>query len=281
MFLYALSSVLQAAGARDSDQPETLGALRALVRSPAWLSGLVCLVIAFLCFAISTQLLSLPMAEAVRSTYVVLAVVLGHLVFRTHPSGRELVGVVVAVTALVVFVTASGGRGSEQPTAALGWTMLIVLVVVALAALATRRAELMGSASRLVGFSFAVLAGISFGLLAVGVRSLTSLTDVTAMITTGTAWLGGLAALAGLVLFAGSAAATTLAVATTVMVVVEAVVSSVVAVVAFGDAAGTAPVVWVVSGLGIFVGALLVASSADSKPVHLDQPGGTGSVSSG
>jgi hypothetical protein len=204
---------------------------------------------------------------------------LGHVVFRTHPNGRELIGVLLAVAALVVFVAASGERGSGQPTVALSWTMLVALVGVVLAALVTRRAELRGSASRLVGFTFAVLAGISFGLLAVGVRSLTSLTDLAGMLTTGTAWLGGVAALVGLVLFAGSAAATTLAVATTVMVVVEAVVSSVVAVVSFGDAAGTEPVVWVVCGLGIVAGALLVAGSADSGPVQLEHPSAGGPIS--
>ena len=277
--LYAMSTVLQASAAKAADQLGTVGALTSLVESPAWWAGLACLGVAFGCFAVSTQLLSLPVAEAIRSTYVVLAVLLGHLVFRTRATGREILGVLIAVAASTLFVAMAADRGTAETPTSLVWVMLIVLAVVAAFGVAVRRVELHGTASRLVGSAFAALAGICFALLAVGLRSLESLTDVPGVLTSGAAWLAGVSALFGLVLFAGAAAATTLAVATTVLVMFEVTVSSVLAMVDFGDAAGTAPAVWALCGVGLLAGAVLVVGSADPGPARFEQPEAAGPIS--
>jgi drug/metabolite transporter (DMT)-like permease len=140
---------------------------------------------AFLAFVLSTRVLPLPTAEAIRGSYLIVAVLLGHAVFGTRPRWEETAGVLVALTGLAVFVGGGGERGRDEPVSGTALVMALVLVGVVVLAVVTARSALQAGGA---GAVEAVLGGVAFAVLDMGVRSLPDPLSLSALLGQGTMW---------------------------------------------------------------------------------------------
>jgi hypothetical protein len=253
---YAVSTVLQAFASRRAAR--TGGAapsFAALLRERTWWVALPVLAAAFGCFVLSTRGLPLPVAEVVRSGYIVLAALLGHLVFGTRPRRLELVGLVVGLGGLTAFAAMGGERGTDQAPSSLAWQMAILLVGSVVGSIVGDR---LAGRRRVMGLVDAVLAGIAFATLDMAVRTLPASLAPSEIVRFGPTWLGVLAAPVGLWLFSRSTARESVAVATSLMVFVNTAGASAWAAAGLGDrvSANAAAVALAVAAL--VAGAMMV-----------------------
>lgn len=238
---YAVASVLQAVGARRAaaTDPTAQVGFAVLLRQRPWVVGVGLLGLAFLAFVLSTRVLPLPLAEAVRAGYLVLTVLLGHAAFRTRPTVAELVGAVLAVVGIVLVVAPGGSRGASDPLAGTAASMGVALVaVVAIDLLGVR---LLGRRPSRLGLVEAGLAGLAFAVLDVGVRALPEPLTIPAVLGCAVCVIGALSAPVGLLLFSRATARVPVGLATVVMTVVNVGAASVGAHAAFGDRAVAVP----------------------------------------
>lgn len=259
VLLYAVSTVMQAWVARSQPGEPRLWSL---ARSRTWLVAVAMLALAFLSFAVSTRVLPLPLAEVIRSSYVVLAAVLGHVVFHTRPSHIEYVGLVLALSGLGLLSGFGGERGDTEATPGLALTMAAVLVAAVAAAAALARVSRGGPLW--LGVAEAALAGLAFAVLDMGVRSVPHPFDLADVITTAACWIGALGAPIGLLLFARSVTRTTVGLASTVLLVVDVLVASAWAARTFHDSLLVPRSGLVVGGAAMAVGVVLVIRSSSS-----------------
>jgi len=264
--LYALAAVLQTIGARRAtSDPEAAPAVRDLLRERAWVLGVVMLGLAFLAFVLSTRVLPLPVAEIVRSFYPVLTVILEHLVFETRVRAGELLGAALVLVGPVLVAASGGERGQEQATVRTAAVMLAVLVtVVALSSIATRAAGLSTVNS---GAAQAVLAGLAFTVVDLGVRSLPDPFSIAGALATPACWIGALAAPIGLLLFSRAVARTSAGLATVLLTVVNVVTASAWSEVAFHDTSGAGSGRYVAAAAAAALGLWLMRRAAQRDVV--------------
>lgn len=162
----ALSSVLQRKANRDepADQPFGVALLVHLVTQPAWLLGVVSMIVSFLLQAVALDLGTLSSVEPVLALELPLTLVLGAAVLTQPLRTRDwMSGAVMAFgLAMFIFVLApSGGDAAHAPTgvtAAAGLASAIgVAVLVAAAQFGPIRAR---------AALFGMAAGSGFGLTA-------------------------------------------------------------------------------------------------------------------
>lgn len=257
--LYAVSTVMQAWVARSQPgRPQ----LWSLARSRTWLVAVAMLALAFLSFAASTRVLPLPLALIIRSSYVVLAAVLGHVVFHTRPSRIEYAGLLLALSGLGLLSGFGGERGDTDATSALALTMAAVLLAAIVAVPALARLSRGGPSW--LGVAEAALAGLAFAVLDMAVRSVPRPFDLADVITTAACWVGALGAPVGLLLFARSVTRTTVGVASTVLLVVDVLAASTWAAWTFHDSLLVPRSGLVVGGAAMAVGIVLVIRSSPS-----------------
>ena len=275
--LYATSTVLQVVAARGV----ALGGnkevgIRGLARRPSWLIGVALLGLAFLLFVLSTRVLSLPVAEALRGSYLVLAVLLAHAVFRTRPTKVELAGVLLVLIGLVLFVSDGGQRQSDAHSGLLVPTMATTLTFVVLASplVATRLAD----RPRSLGAVESALGGLAFAMIDLGVRAIPQPFAIATAISEPACWLGALAAPIGLILFARATSRTSVGVAESVLIIVDVIVASALAIALFGDSVHDQWVVAVAAAGLMVAGAVLVLRAADPAGIGLagSRPNGAG-----
>lgn len=263
--LYSVATVLQAVAARRVAGRSPRGpTLAELLAQPQWLLGVALLGCAFLAFVLSARELPLPLAEAIRGSYVVFTVLLGHVVFRTRPRRSELVGVLLALVGLVLFVAPGGARGDTEPGSATAVAMAVVLAGVACASVVVARTSVLRPPA--LGAVEAALSGVAFATLDMGVRSLPEPFSVTSALTCPACWIGAAAAPTGLLLFSRAVSRTSVGVATTVMVVVNVVSASLWAALAFQDRVDAGIALLLVSG-GLMVGGSVLVMAASPQGV--------------
>jgi hypothetical protein len=218
----------------------------------------------------STRGLSLPVAEVVRSGYIVLAAMLGHLAFGTRPRPLELLGLGVGMGGLAVFAAMGGERGAGDVPSALAWQMGVILIGAVMASLASER---FFGRWRVVGVVDAVLAGAAFATLDMAVRTLPDSFSPVEILRFGPAWVGALAAPVGLWLFSRSTARESVAVATSLMVFVNTAGASAWSVAVLGDRVGGSPVVVGLAVSALVAGALMVVAGSPGR-VPSEPPSG-------
>ncbi len=266
--LYATSTVLQVVAARAIALTGVQGVgLRGLARRPSWLVGVLLLGLAFLLFVLSTRVLSLPVAEALRGSYLVLAVLLAHAVFRTRPSGVELLGVLLVLTGLVLFVSDGGQRQSDAHSGLLVPTMVVTLAIVALAAPLV--AARLSDRPRTLGAVESALGGLAFAMIDLGVRAIPQPFSIGAAISEPACWVGALAAPIGLILFARATSRTSVGVAESVLIIVDVIVASALAIALFGDSVHNQWPLAVSAAVLMIAGAVLVLRAADPAGIGL------------
>lgn len=266
--LYAMASVLQAVGARRAAATTSTAQIgfSVLLRQRPWIVGVVLLGMAFLAFVLSTRVLPMPVAQALRSGYLVLTVLLGHAVFRTRPTISEMAGAVIAVVGIVLVVAPGGSRGASGPPPGNAAAMLAVMMGVLGAALLSVR--FLQSRPTRLGLMEAVLAGLGFSVLDVGVRSLPDPLTIQSVLTCPACIIGGLAAPLGLLLFSRATARIPVGLATVVMTVVNVAAASVWASVAFGDASAAGPAQLAAASVLMVAGLVLMLSATRGAADH-------------
>lgn len=259
VLLYAVSTVMQAWAARSQPgEPQ----LWSLARSRTWLAAVAMLALAFLFFAASTRVLPLPLAVVMRSSYVVLAAALGHVVFHTRPSRVEYAGLLLAISGLGLLSGFGGERGDTVASTSLALVMAAVLLGAVLAAAALARVRRGGPPW--LGVAEAALAGLAFAVLDIGVRAVPSPFDLADAVTTAACWVGALGAPVGLLLFARSVTRASVGVASTVLLLVDVLVAATWAAVTFHDSLLVPRSGLVVGGAAMAVGVVLVIRSSPS-----------------
>lgn len=255
--LYALASVLQTIGARKASASTTGSpGFRELLQQRTWVLGLVTLVMAFLAFVASTRTLPLLMAVIIRALYPVLTVVLEHLVFSTRLRGLEVVGAAVVLIGPVVIV-ASGGERSQSP-ASMTTTVLMGALLVGVVLLSPAAARVVTAHPALAGGAQAVLAGIAFTVVDIGVRSLPDPFSLTTAMGTPACWIGAAAAPVGLLLFSRAVTSISAGLGTVVLTVVNVVGASAWATLAFGDISNAGPAQYLVAVIAAVLGLSLM-----------------------
>jgi drug/metabolite transporter (DMT)-like permease len=274
---YATSTVLQVVAARQVAPAgvKDVG-LRALSRRPSWLVGIALQCLAFLCFVLSTRVLALPVAEALRGSYLIVAVLLAHVVFRTRPSATELVGVLLVLLGLVLFVGEGGHRRSDDHSGLLVPVMVLTLSCVVLCAslVATRLSERPGT----LGAVEAALGGTAFAMVDLGVRSVPQPFAVGAIASQPACWVAAPAALIGLILFARATSRTSVGVAESALIILDVVVASALSIRLFGDSLSSPWPLALAAAALMIVGAVMVLRAADRVGVgpHMSRLGDDG-----
>lgn len=260
--LYATSTVLQVMAARQVARAGgTEVGLRALSTRPSWLVGVALQCLAFLLFVLSTRVLALPVAEALRGSYLIVAVLLAHIVFRTRPSVTELLGVLLVLVGLVLFVGEGGHLRSDDHSGLLVPIMALTLTcVVLVASLVTPRLSERPGA---LGAVEAALGGTAFAMVDLGVRSVPRPFAVSAIVAEPACWVAVAAALIGLVLFARATSRTSVGVAESALIIVDVVVASALSIWLFGDSLSSPWPLALAAAAIMLVGAVLVLRAAD------------------
>lgn len=277
--LYATSTVLQVVAARQVARAgdKDVG-LRGLSRRPSWFAGVALQCLAF-SFVLATRVLSLPVAEALRGSYLIVAVLLAHVVFRTRPSATELLGVLLVLVGLVLFVGEGGHRRSDDHSGLLVPVMALTLsCVVLFASLAVSRLSERPGA---LGAVEAAFGGTAFAMVDLGVRSIPKPFAVGAIASQPACWLAVPAALIGLVLFARATSRTSVGVAESALIIVDVVVASALSIRLFGDSLSSPWPLALAAAALMIVGAVLVLRAADQVGVgpHMSRLGDDGGSS--
>lgn len=154
---YGSASVLQASGASGG------ASVSGLLRSPAYLTGLLCDLVAWLLSLVALRHLPLFVVQSVLAGSLAVTAVLGAIVLRDRLRRREVVMISLLVAALVV-LAAAGGRQSATPAPGAVVTGLVAGAgVLALLTPAARRSGPAG---------WALLAGLAFSGAALAARAL-------------------------------------------------------------------------------------------------------------
>lgn len=241
---YGVASVLQGWAARRRHGP-------GVVLDPAYLSGLACDGVAWLCSLYALRSLPLFSVQAVLAGSIAVTVVLGHVVLGQHLRRRDVLAAGTIVAALVLVVAADGGQSTA---AAPSWFVAATLVAVPTLAVILLALYQRGS------LVLATVAGTAFSGAAVCARSLSGSPLQPDLLLHPLTWalvcFGALGALA----YARSLERGPVGPATAVLWLVEVALPGVVGLVVLGDRVrpGWAP--GAVVGVGVAVAACAVLS---------------------
>jgi drug/metabolite transporter (DMT)-like permease len=256
--LYGLAPVLQAVGSRAvATRSGRVPTARELIRERAWQVGTVLLCCGFGFFVLSTRLLPFLVAEPIRAAFLVVTVVCEHLVFRTRLRAPEILGATLAAAGLVLVVAGGGEKGPTDAVSAAAWTGAIAIA--ATLALGVPLKRVAAYLPRVAALAEAILSGVAFAVVDLGVRSLPSPLAVPAALASPTSWLAGVGALVGVVLLSRAAARISVGLATVVLTVVSVALASLAAAVLYDDTTNAGPARYGVATALAVVGLLLMA----------------------
>ncbi len=161
----ALSSVLQRYAARDAPDEDSLRLklVGYLLHRPAWLGGLVAMILAFLCQATALTRGTLSIVQPILVMELLFVLAILFLWFHVQVGTLEWAGAVATVVGLGGFLAVARPSGARATPSlfALGATIAGIAVVIAIAITLSRRAGPPGRAAL-----FGVAAGATFGLTA-------------------------------------------------------------------------------------------------------------------
>jgi hypothetical protein len=276
---YGVSSVLQAYGARRSAAaardrgaaghvtatggPTLLSTMHAALTT-AFIVGMVLDVVGFAGSAVSARLIPLFLSQTIISANLIVTAVLGIAVLGIGLRQRDWIAIAAVIASLFVLGLASGERGAVNPDRLVHWVVLGVSVLILLGGIALTR--VLGSRSAVMA---GLIAGVLFGMLAIGVRVLDGLEPLHlwTVLTDPAAWTVVIAGIGGFYLHTVALQLGSVNGATAALVVGETVVPGIVGVAFLGDSSQPG-LGWLVA-LG-FVGAVggAVAVAAFSAIGH-------------
>src|SRR5581483_4211899 len=160
----------------DRMPPFSLGgmqhAVQAMIRSPWWLLGALISVIGLPIQMVAYSRLAISVVQSISVAGVVLLIGAASIVFGERLGRREVAGLTVAITALVLVSLSltSGGNasGRQDSGAAVVFRAVGTIVVVVVALLSPTRKDS-------TGFVFGTLAGLLYGLSGLGAKGLSNL----------------------------------------------------------------------------------------------------------
>jgi hypothetical protein len=262
---YGVSSVLQAYGARRSAAaardrgatghvtatggPTLRSTLHAAI-TVAFIVGIVLDVVGFVGSAVSARLIPLFLSQTIISANLIVTAVLGIAVLGIGLRTRDWIAIAAVIVSLFVLGLGSGARGPVNHDRPIHWIVLAASVLILLGGIALTR--ILGSRSAVMA---GLIAGVLFGMLAIGVRVLDGLEPLqpSVLLTDPAAWTVVIAGIGGFYLHTVALQLGSVNGATAALVVGETVVPGIIGVVFLGDSSRPG-LGWVVA-LG-FVGAV-------------------------
>lgn len=270
---YGVSSVLQAYGARRSAAAArdrgatghvtatggpTLRSTIHAALTTAFIVGIVLDVVGFAGSAVSARLIPLFLSQTIISANLVVTAVLGIAVLGIGLRNRDWIAIAAVIASLFVLGLASGERGAVNPDRLVHWVVLGVSVLILLGGIALTRT--LGSRSAVMA---GLIAGVLFGMLAIGVRVLDGLEPLQLWIvlTDPAAWTVIIAGVGGFYLHTVALQLGSVNGATAALVVGETVVPGIVGVAFLGDSSQPG-LGWLVAlgFVGAVAGAVAVAA---------------------
>lgn len=269
---YGVSSVLQAYGARRSATaardrgaighvtgtggPTLRSTLHAAVTT-AFIVGIVLDVIGFVGSAVSARLIPLFLSQTIISANLIVTAVLGIAVLGIGLRARDWIAIATVIASLFVLGLGSGERGPVNHDRHIHWIVLAASVLILLGGIALTR--FLGSRAAVIA---GLIAGVLFGMLAIGVRVLDGLEPLQplSLLADPAAWTVGIAGIGGFYLHTVALQLGSVNGATAALVVGETVVPGVVGVAFLGDSSQSG-LGWVVvlGFVGAVAGAVAVA----------------------
>jgi hypothetical protein len=166
---YGIGSVLQAVAAADVDSSVHLDPrlLLRLVKAWRYVLGLALDGAGFVLSLVALRSLPLYVVQAVVASFLAVTAVTGALVLKTRVRPLEGVALVVVVLGLVLVGLSAAPEAARLPGRTVEWVVLATAVALGLAAVPAGR--LTGSRGAWV---LGAVAGLSFGIVAVGARTL-------------------------------------------------------------------------------------------------------------
>jgi hypothetical protein len=262
---YGVSSVLQAYGARRSAAaardrgatghvtatggPTLRSTLHAAV-TVAFIVGIVLDVVGFVGSAVSARLIPLFLSQTIISANLIVTAVLGIAVLGIGLRTRDWIAIAAVIVSLFVLGLGSGARGPVNHDRPIHWIVLAASILILLGGIALTR--ILGSRSAVMA---GLIAGVLFGMLAIGVRVLDGLEPLapSVLLTDPAAYTVAIAGIGGFYLHTVALQLGSVNGATAALVVGETVVPGIIGVVFLGDSSRPG-LGWVVA-LG-FVGAV-------------------------
>lgn len=262
---YGVSSVLQAYGARRSAAaardrgatghvtatggPTLRSTMHAAI-TVAFIIGIVLDVVGFVGSAVSARLIPLFLSQTIISANLIVTAVLGIAVLGIGLRTRDWIAIAAVIVSLFVLGIGSGARGPVNHDRPIHWIVLAVSVLILLGGIALTR--ILGSRSAVMA---GLIAGVLFGMLAIGVRVLDGLEPLapSVLLTDPAAYTVAIAGVGGFYLHTVALQLGSVNGATAALVVGETVVPGIIGVVFLGDSSRPG-LGWVVA-LG-FVGAV-------------------------
>ncbi|BBY59265.1 DMT family protein [Mycolicibacterium sarraceniae] len=270
---YGVSSVLQADGARRSAAaardrgatghvtatggPTLLSTIHAALTA-AFIVGIVLDVVGFVGSAVSARLIPLFLSQTIISANLIVTAVLGITVLGIGLHTRDWIAIVAVIASLFVLGLGAGERGHhDNPDRFIHWVVLAVSVLILLGGIALTR--FLGSRSAVMA---GLIAGVLFGMLAIGVRILHGVDHFQpwVIVADPAAYVVVIAGIGGFYLHTVALQLGSVNGATAALVVGETVVPGVIGVVFLGDSARPGMGWVVVLGfIGAVAGAVAVA----------------------
>lgn len=226
------AAVLQASAVSRLPKASSMSAgfVGRLARSPRYLMALVLVAAGFGLSILALRTLPLFVVQAGRASSLAITALLSVLLLKVRLRRFEVIAVVAIGAGLVVVAATAGEQAVADVGAAARFGLLGAVVLVAVLAAAALR---ISSPTR-SGMALAVLAGLCFGLLALGARLLRGF-DPTVLIADPAAWAMAGAGGLGLLLGALALQRATVVSVTSAMVATETVTGAVLGMIVCGD----------------------------------------------
>jgi drug/metabolite transporter (DMT)-like permease len=258
------AAVLQAYAVSRLPTAESINAgfVGRLARSPRYLLALVLVACGFLLSILALRTLPLFVVQAGRASSLAITAVLSVLFLRVRLRRSEVLAVLGIGAGLLVVAATAGGQTVSDPDATTRWALPAAVLAAALAAVAALRVRNPVRA----GLILALLAGLCFGLLALGARLLRTFGPL-GLITDPVAWAMAGAGLLGLLLGAMALQRAAVVSVTSAMVATETIVGAALGWFVCGDRPAAGLAVPALAGfLVVLAGALLLARFGAPEP---------------
>lgn len=275
---YGLGSVLQAVAAVDADAAPRLDPRLLLRLGSAWpyLVGLALDGVGFVLSLVALRSLPLYVVQAVVASFLAVTAVIGAVFLGTRLRKVEWVALGVVVLGLALVSLSAAPQSARAPGTFLEWLVLATAVTLALAAVPLGRLSGVRGAWVLGG-----VAGLAFGVVAIGVRALSSATThgdlvppVHALATSPTSYALLVAAPLALITYATALQRGSVVQATAPLVVGETVLPAIVGLSLLGDHPRPGLGIAAAAGFTLAVAAALLLSRFGEVSIPPPPPGG-------
>ena len=258
------AAVLQASAVARLPQADSMSAgfVGRLARSPRYLLALLLVAAGFGLSILALRTLPLFVVQAGRASSLAITAVLSVLLLRVRLRTAEVIAVIGIGAGLVVVAATAGPQSSAEVGSAVRVGMLVAVLLIALTAAAALR---IGNPAH-SGLVLAVLAGLCFGLLALGARLLHGFSP-SVLLTDPAAWAMAGAGGVGLLLGAMALQRAGVVTVTSAMVATETVVGAALGMIICDDRPAPGLAVAAIGGcLLVLAGALVLARFGAPAP---------------